>query len=110
VSLGVPAGSAAAPDCFGERIAGANASSGGLAHTALKKEKGARLGWSGSAQARDPRDRPRRHGANQNVIELTVRKLRRDNVHSFEYSFCAPWLLCQPFPPNTSFAATTVLQ
>jgi hypothetical protein len=41
----MPAGSPApAPKFFGERIAGANASSGGLAHTALKNEKGARLG------------------------------------------------------------------
>jgi hypothetical protein len=41
----VPAGTpTAAPDFFGERIPGANASSGGLAHTALKNEKGARLG------------------------------------------------------------------
>jgi hypothetical protein len=35
---------AAGPDFFGGRIPGAKASSGGLAHTALKNEKGARLG------------------------------------------------------------------
>jgi hypothetical protein len=35
---------ATAPDFFGKRIAGANANSGGLAHTALKNEKGAKLG------------------------------------------------------------------
>jgi hypothetical protein len=45
VSLGFPAGSpASAPDFFGERIDGANANSAGSAHTALKNEKGARLG------------------------------------------------------------------
>ncbi|MGA8866492.1 MAG: hypothetical protein WB510_05965, partial [Candidatus Sulfotelmatobacter sp.] len=33
-----------APACFGCRNPGANASNGGSTHTALKKEKGARLG------------------------------------------------------------------
>jgi hypothetical protein len=45
VSFATPKGTAAgAPAFFGARIAGANASSGGLAHTALKNEKGARFG------------------------------------------------------------------
>src|ERR1700739_1866545 len=79
VSLGSPWVRSA---CFRLAQARRKAEQRGVDTHHVKEGKGRQVGLSGSAEGRDPRDRTRRDGVEQNAVKLAVRNFGRNNVHS----------------------------